>query len=112
MSTKTTNYEFIKPDLTDAADITATNENWNKVDGKLKELEDKVPEIDITPESIGAATKAEVQTAQRTADNANITANSALNASATKAPMYSYGTEDLEAGVSTLETGKLHFVYE
>lgn len=29
-----------------------------------------------------------------------------------KAPMYSYGTDDLEAGVSPLETGKLHFVYE
>lgn len=29
-----------------------------------------------------------------------------------KAPAYTYGTEDLEAGVSTLATGKLHFVYE
>ncbi len=29
-----------------------------------------------------------------------------------KAPMYSYGTEDLEAGVTPLETGKIHFVYE
>lgn len=29
-----------------------------------------------------------------------------------KAPMYTYGTTDLEAGVTTLETGKLHFVYE
>lgn len=28
------------------------------------------------------------------------------------APPYTYGTEDLEAGVSPLETGKLHFVYE
>lgn len=27
-------------------------------------------------------------------------------------PTYSYGTEDLEAGVSELETGKLYFVYE
>lgn len=26
--------------------------------------------------------------------------------------MYSYDTEDLQAGVSPLETGKLHFVYE
>ena len=31
---------------------------------------------------------------------------------ADKAPMYTYGTEDLEAGVTPLETGKLHFVYE
>jgi hypothetical protein len=25
---------------------------------------------------------------------------------------YTYGDKDLEAGVSKLETGKLHFVYE
>ena len=37
MSTKTTNYEFIKPELTDSADITATNGNWDKLDKKLKE---------------------------------------------------------------------------
>lgn len=30
----------------------------------------------------------------------------------TKAPMYTYGTEDLEAGVSELATGMLYFVYE
>lgn len=29
-----------------------------------------------------------------------------------KAPMYAYGTEDLTAGVTPLETGKLYFVYE
>ena len=29
-----------------------------------------------------------------------------------RAPMYTYGTTDLEAGVTALETGKLHFVYE
>jgi len=29
-----------------------------------------------------------------------------------KAPMYSYGTTDLVAGSSALETGKLYFVYE
>ena len=28
------------------------------------------------------------------------------------APAYSYGTEDLTAGTTPLETGKLHFVYE
>lgn len=31
---------------------------------------------------------------------------------ATKAPAYSYGTDDLTAGESALETGKLYFVYE
>ena len=29
-----------------------------------------------------------------------------------KAPAYTYGTDDLDAGTSPLETGKLHFVYE
>ena len=28
------------------------------------------------------------------------------------APMYSYGTTDLTAGTSALETGKIHLVYE
>lgn len=28
------------------------------------------------------------------------------------APTYTYGTNDLEAGKTALETGKLHFVYE
>lgn len=28
------------------------------------------------------------------------------------APAYTYGTDDMEAGVTELETGKLHFVYE
>lgn len=31
---------------------------------------------------------------------------------ADKAPAYTCGTEDLTAGVSALETGKLYFVYE
>ena len=30
----------------------------------------------------------------------------------TKAPAYTYGTADLTAGVTPLETGKLYFVYE
>ena len=29
-----------------------------------------------------------------------------------KAPAYTYGTEDLTAGTSPLETGKLYFVHE
>lgn len=29
-----------------------------------------------------------------------------------KAPAYAYGTEDLTAGTSPLETGKLYFVHE
>jgi hypothetical protein len=35
MSTTTTNYQFIKPALTDPADITALNANWDKIDHEL-----------------------------------------------------------------------------
>lgn len=180
MSTKTTNYELIKPALTDAADITATNVNWDKIDTKLKELEDKVPEIDITPESIGAIPaqafiesgtdldkvvttgiyriEGTVVNAPTGADwsqllvmhgggdtitqiigsysagtlwhrSGNPTATGGVGqfkewaqvydtehkptaAEIGAAPAYTYGTEDLTAGTSTLETGKLYFVYE
>lgn len=37
MSTVTTNYGLVKPELTDAADITATNGNWDTIDQKLKD---------------------------------------------------------------------------
>lgn len=35
MSTTTTNYGLVKPELTDAADITAMNPNWDKIDQEL-----------------------------------------------------------------------------
>ena len=80
----------------------------------------------VTPANIGAATTAAVQTAQSTADTAKTnaatalsTANSAASAASaaqttanSKAPMYTYGTDDLTAGTSALTTGTLHFVYE
>lgn len=41
MSSKTTNYELHKIDLTDAPpDITVLNPNWDTLDAKIKELED------------------------------------------------------------------------
>lgn len=39
MSTTTTNYQFIKPALTDPADITALNANWDKIDAELANRE-------------------------------------------------------------------------
>lgn len=36
----------------------------------------------------------------------------AYDLAASKAPMYTYGTDDLTAGSSPLATGQLHFVYE
>lgn len=40
MSTTTTNYGLVKPELTDAADITAMNPNWDTIDAELKEHAD------------------------------------------------------------------------
>ena len=40
MSTKTTNYELVKPELTDVADITAMNPNWDKLDENIKMIND------------------------------------------------------------------------
>ena len=40
MSTITSNYNLIKPELTDAADITATNQNWDAIDEELKNIND------------------------------------------------------------------------
>lgn len=36
MSTTTTNYQFHKPELTDPADITKLNPNWDNIDSELK----------------------------------------------------------------------------
>ena len=40
MSTTTPNYGLVKPQLTDAADITAMNPNWDKIDEELKKKYD------------------------------------------------------------------------
>lgn len=40
MSTTTTNYGLVKPELTDPADITAMNGNWDKLDQVIKENKD------------------------------------------------------------------------
>lgn len=42
MSKSTKNYSFVKPELTDAADITATNKNWDKVDNELLAISNKI----------------------------------------------------------------------
>lgn len=54
MSTQTPNYQFIKPELSDPADITAFNSNWDKLDTNLQKTytTDRKP----TPAEIGAAT--------------------------------------------------------
>ena len=45
MSTTTSKLGLYKPDLSDVADITKLNENWDKIDVELKNLNDKIGEI-------------------------------------------------------------------
>lgn len=66
MSTRTPNLGLVKPELNDPADITAMNENWDKIEEEFNK-----------PQTL-----------------------------------FTYGTTDLTAGESPLETGKLYFVYE
>ena len=72
-----------------------------------------------TAQSTATAAQTAAQTAADTASAAQgdalaaqQAAQAAQNAAANKAPMYTYGTTDLTAGSSPLESGKLHFVYE
>jgi hypothetical protein len=45
MSTTTQHFEFIKPDLKDAADITSSNSNWDVLDAKLKNIDDSLVDL-------------------------------------------------------------------
>ena len=63
----------------------------------------------INTHNTDTAAHSDIRTAVSNAASAAATAQSTANG---KAPMYTYGTEDLTAGSSPLETGKLHFVYE
>ena len=45
MSTTTPNLGLVKSELNDIADITAMNQNWDKIDAELKNLNDKIGEI-------------------------------------------------------------------
>lgn len=64
MSTKTTNYEFVKPALSDAPpDITATNGNWDLVDEKLKTAEDHAASTQpVSKGGTGATTASQART--------------------------------------------------
>lgn len=62
--------------------------------------------------NIQLARQDDVKAAYELANTAQTNAATAQSIANSKAPAYSYGTTDLTAGTSELETGKLHFVYE
>lgn len=154
MSSKTTNFNLHKIDLTDAPpDITVLNENWDTIDNELKNREVSAFLVTFTGTASNGFTSDKTLSEIRTAYNAgqrvyakdsegrvyNLVFISSMYAQFTSvkasaiasvlvafdstidvvvepldefAPAYTYGTDDLTAGTSTLETGKLHFVYE
>lgn len=64
-------------------------------------------------DDFGAQQVNEITLAVNTVDETSKTNSQDISALKTgKAPAYTYGTEDLQAGTSPLETGKLYFVYE
>ena len=143
MSTKTTNFEFIKPDRSDAADITATNENWDKIDTTLQNINTTADNaFTVASEAKNKAENPignEAVTFTRATVLQNLFSNTKLSdlmgqlallnyrymlheqsdnphettaQDVGAAPQYDYGTVDLTAGASSLQTGKLYFVYE
>ena len=46
MSKTTANFGLIKPELTDSADITQMNQNWDTIDAQLKTVDDRVTTVD------------------------------------------------------------------
>lgn len=68
MSTLTTNYGLSKPDLTDPADITKMNPNWDKIDETLKKHADHKH----TAKDVGAVTQEEMNSAITSAINSAI----------------------------------------
>ena len=68
-----------------------------------------------TKESVDAINSS-VETVQENVDTLTASVEelqeAASGAEGKFAPAYTYGTDNLEAGVTPLETGKLHFVYE
>ena len=51
MSTTTTNLGLVKPEMTDAADITAMNGNWDKLDTQISNLNNTQPNITKNPDN-------------------------------------------------------------
>lgn len=104
MSTTTPNLGLFKYDpSTDSAqtfNITkALNENWDKIDDGMKANEDKIKTLQDGQE-------------KHASQHATGGSDPITPASIGAAPAYTYGTADLTAGSSTLETGKIYLCYE
>ena len=96
-------------------DTNATNKKYvDDADAVVKEVADSAKAIAevALPKTGGTMTGSLVLSGKPTADNGAANKKYVDDEVAKCAPMYGYGTADLNAGVSALETGKLYFVYE
>lgn len=101
MASTTPKLGLHKIDLTDAPpDITVLNDNWDKLDEVLGNTSSDVPVENLT----GVLPIAKGGTGATDASSARTNLGAA--------PAYTYGTSDLTAGTSSLETGKMYLVYE
>lgn len=112
MSTTTTNYGFIKPQLSDPADITATNSNWDKLDENLKNIDDKAS-ID-TSQFYSPYNKPSASDVKSGTLAGQVKANASAVTSLSVAQIRNIkaGSTDLTSGESSLTTGEIYLVYE
>mgnify|MGYP003299950369 CR=1 FL=1 len=96
MATKTTNYGFNKPEMNDYASMEMLVTTFDEIDAALKNIEDSTGDSETLDTHI---------------ENKNNPHNVTVEQIGA-APAYTYGTTDLTAGTSTLETGKIYLVYE
>lgn len=97
-----------------------THNTDSEAHADIREMINNIPTPDVsgqigehnTAADAHADIREAVSNAQTAADNAASVASAAQSSANGKAPMYSYSTTDLTAGSSSLETGKLYFVYE
>jgi len=111
------------PEASEAYDIEKFNENARKIDAAVISIEAAVKAAQDAANSAASAASAAqkaADTAQAAADkltamlgqvNGIATLDESGDVPVSQVP-WSFGTEDLEAGVSPLPTGHLYFVYE
>ena len=113
---QSTNFKFNKPEASDYVDIDKISDAIEAIDEQLKAQQDAQKGLserlgDAATKNVGTASGT-VAAGDHTHDDRYYTESEVDNLLAKKAPAYTYGTTDLTAGTSALETGKLYFVYE
>ncbi len=127
MAEKTEHYGLNKPRPEEFYDVNVMNENMDRIDAELKRRvilnregkvpSEQLPAMDYVPTSekgkaSGVATlgaDGKLPSEQLPDDVGSV---KSVNGATGEVVLYSYGTADLEAGVSKLENGALYFVYK